>query len=140
MSEETPPKNIIDSRTLKSALLNNEPVDTSLVGGPDYFKGGNSSFENTGFNVIDLIKSHLSHSEPAMFYVIQYYVRFRRTGHINRLLFWFVSYVGQLIDMLFSFLWTLLKAAVLIGIIIAVLRGLGLDTFIIDFIKALKSL
>lgn len=130
----------INIHTLKANLDAEEQAEKPPSNHIESLSNNSSSFENTGFNVISLIKNHLSHSEPAMFFIIHYYVHFRRIGRINRALFWIISYLGQLIDMAFSILWTLLKAIVLIGIILAVLRGLGLDTFIIDFLRELKTI
>lgn len=96
-----------------------------------------SSFEETGFNIIKMIKAHLSHSEPLMYHVVAHYHQFRRNS-VNRFFFWVLAYIGQIIDMIFSALYGALMLIIAIIVVIAIARGIGIGDFLIDIITAIR--
>lgn len=96
--------------------------------------------EHTGFNVIRLIKDHIINDEPIVFQVVHLYSHLPPRGSANRLIFWIFAYFAQLLDMLIYFLCGLLMIAMVLIIILAIMHGLGIDTYILNFIKQVKAL
>jgi hypothetical protein len=98
-----------------------------------------AGIEHTGFNIIRLIKDHITNDEPIVFKVVHIYAHLPPRGRLNRFIFWIFAFIAQMLDMLIYFAFALIMLMMVLIIVLAITHGIGIDTYILNFIKELKA-